>query len=235
MLTVLTWLWAQPGGRTTYTAGHVNAWAAMVARHLTLKHEIAVVTATPAGIAPHIRVIPPPGDFLDVRLPTWGARKPQCLRRLAMFKRDAADWLHAERIVSMDLDCVIADSLDPLFDIADDFRITKGTSASRRYNGSMILLRLGSRPQVYDTFTPERAVRAGLAHLGSDQAWLAASIPNEKTWTATDGVHFWRPSRPVDRARVVFFAGGVGKPWEVDDPLVARHYPAMERGAHVDA
>lgn len=235
MLTVLTWLWAQPGGRTTYTAHHVNVWAAMVRRHLSLKHEIAVITDMPDGIDHGIRIIQPPGDFLDVRLPTWGPRKPQCLRRLAVFRRDASVWLQAERVVSFDLDVVICDSLDPLFDAADDFRITKGTSAGRRYNGSLMMLRLGSRPQVVETFTPERAIRAGLAHLGSDQAWLAAAIPGEKTWSVADGVHFWRPSKPVAEARVVFFAGAVGKPWEVDDPLVARHYPAMERGAHVSA
>ncbi|HQS15027.1 hypothetical protein [Reyranella sp.] len=235
MLTAISWLWAQPGGRTTYAARHVNAWAAMVRRHLTLEHEIAVVTDMPAGIDPGIRIIPPPGDFEDVRLPTWGARKPQCLRRLAMFERSAADWLHAERVVSMDLDCVIADSLDPLFDTDDDFRIAKGTATSRRYNGSLMMLRLGARPQVFDTFTREKAVLAGLKHLGSDQAWIASAIPNEKTWGAADGVRFWTPTRRVTEARVVFFAGAVGKPWEVDDPLVARHYPAMERGAHVDA
>lgn len=229
MLTVLSWLWAQPSGRTTYAARHVNAWAAMVRRHLTLEHEIAVVTDMSAGINPGIRIIAPPGEFMDVRLPTWGSRKPQCLRRLAMFRADAADWLGAERVVSFDLDCVICDSLDPLFDTADDFRITKGTARSRRYNGSLMMLRLGSRPQVYDTFTPERAIRAGLVHLGSDQAWIASAIPNEKTWDAADGVRFWTPTRPVTEARVVFFAGSVGKPWEVDDPLVRQHYPALER------
>lgn len=234
MLTVLTWLWAQPGGRTKYTARHVNAWAAMVRRHLTLKHEIACVTGMPEGIDPGIRIIAPSGDFLDVKLPTWGPRRPQCLRRLAMFRRDAADWLKAKRVVSFDLDCVICESLDPLFDTDDDFRITKGTARSRLYNGSLMMLRLGSRPHVYDTFTPERAFRAGLMHLGSDQAWLASAIPNEKTWTPADGVKFWHPMRPVTEARVVFFAGGVGKPWEVNDPLVRQHYPA-ERGVHGNA
>lgn len=231
----MCWLWSQPNGKTAYRAEHVNAWAAMVSRHLKMKHELACVTDMPAGIDKRVRIIPPPGDFLDVKLPTWGPRKPQCLRRLAMFRRDAANWIGAERVVSFDLDCVICGTLDPLFNTDDDFRITKGTSASRHYNGSLMMLKLGSRPEVVETFTPERAIRAGLAHLGSDQAWLATAIPGEKTWTAADGIHFWRPSKPVTNGRLVFFAGAVGKPWEVDAPLVARHYPAMERGAHVDA
>lgn len=225
MLTVLTWLWNQPHGKTKYAAEHVNAWATMVSRHLTLEHEVACVTDMPQGIDPGIRIIPPLGDFIDVKLPTWGPTKPQCLRRLSMFRRDAVDWIKADRIVSTDLDAVICDSLDPLFDIDDDFKIAHGTSSGRKYNGSLMLLRLGARPQVFETFTPERAVRAGLKHLGSDQAWIAAAIPGEKTWKPEDGVCFWLPQRPVEVARIVFFAGANGKPWTVDDPLVAKHYP----------
>lgn len=224
MLTVLTWLWSQPGKGTRYAAEHVNVWAAMVRRHLTLDHEIACVTDTPEGIDTGIRIIPPPGDFVDVRLPTWSGNKPQCLRRLSMFRRDAVDLFGAERIVCMDLDAVICDSLDPLFDITDDFKIAHGTSSGRQYNGSLIALRLGSRPQVFESFTREKAVLAGIRHLGSDQAWIAAAIPGEKTWKPADGVCFWLPQRPVPPARVVFFAGSNGKPWTLDDSLVAEHY-----------
>ncbi len=226
-LTVLTWLWQQPGGKYAYAAEHVNKWAAMVRRHLSIDHELACVTDLPAGIDASIRIIPPTGDFEDIRLPTWGPKKPQCHRRLSMFRRDAADWMQAERVVSMDLDAVICRSLDPLLDIEDDIKIAHGTSSGRRYNGSLISLRLGSRPQVFETFTPERAVRAGMRHLGSDQSWLAASIPGEKTWTPADGVAFWLPDRrlPPD-PRIVFYAGTNGKPWTlVDDAVVAQHYP----------
>lgn len=230
-LRIITWLWQQPNGLTRYTDAHVRAWATMVRKHLSLPHKLGVVTDLAGEYGPNVDVISPPGDFVDVRLPTWGQRKPQCLRRLAMFRADAATWLKTDRIVCFDLDAVICDSLNPLFDTDDDFRIAKGTAKSRRYNGSLMMLRLGSRPQVYDTFTPERAIRAGLMHLGSDQSWLASAIPNEKTWDASDGVRFWTPTRPVTEARVVFFAGSVGKPWEIDDPLVRQHYPAMERAS----
>lgn len=235
MITALSWLWAQPGGKTSYTAEHVNAWRAMVARHLTMDHETACITDMPEGIDRRVRIIPPPGDFVGLKLPTWGPTKPQCLRRISVFRRDAAEWIRADRIVSMDLDCVICDSLDPLLGIDDDFKIAHGTSSGRKYNGSLLSLRLGSRPQVFETFTHEKAVRAGLFHRGSDQAWIAAAIPGEKTWTPEDGVRFWLPDRPTKSARIVFFAGANGKPWTVDDPLVREHYPAMEGGAHAVA
>jgi hypothetical protein len=60
MLTVLTWLWLQEGGRTAYRAEHVNAWAAMVRRNLSLPHRIACVTDMPDGIAASIDIIVPP-------------------------------------------------------------------------------------------------------------------------------------------------------------------------------
>src|SRR5690606_34220265 len=86
MLTVLTWLWRQPGGRTGYTASHVNIWAAMVRRHLAMPHRLACVTDMPEGIMTEVEIIDPPGDFEAVRIPTWGAHMPQCLCRLALFR-----------------------------------------------------------------------------------------------------------------------------------------------------
>src|SRR5690606_24538322 len=110
--------------------------------------------------------------------------------RLAMFAPDAAATF-GERIICMDLDCVIAQPLDALFSVDDEFRICRGTTAGRPYNGSMFTLRAGSRPQVYTEFTAERAAAAGRAFLGSDQAWISHILPNEKTWADAHGVHFW--------------------------------------------
>jgi hypothetical protein len=51
-----------------------------------------------------------------------------------MFRSDAAD-IFGDRFVSMDLDCVVGRSLDPLFDRPDDLVLFKGTSIDRPYNG----------------------------------------------------------------------------------------------------
>jgi hypothetical protein len=128
-LRVLTWLWSQPGGRASYGPENVNVWAAMVRRHLAMPHEICCVTDHPEGIDPSVRIIRPPEDFAHVTIPTWGPRKPQCLRRLAMFSPDAGKKF-GERFVCMDLDCVITGPLDPLFDVPDDFKMMIGTDPS---------------------------------------------------------------------------------------------------------
>ena len=231
----MNWLWAQPGGRTTYTAQHVNIFAGMVRRHLTLPHRIACVTDTPEGIDRDIEIIPPPHEFEDVRIPTWGMLRPQCFRRLSMFRRDAAK-IFGKRFVCMDLDCVISGNLDPLFDVKTDFKMFAGTARNRLYNGSMMLIEAGARPQVYEQFTPAGAVEAGKKYLGSDQAWISHVLgPGEATWGPMDGVHWYKSPDVGHRSqrRIMFFVGKV-KPWELvvenEDPWVIEHYRAGKRG-----
>jgi hypothetical protein len=218
MLTVLCWLWSQPGGRTAYTAQHVNAWAAMVRRNLSLRHRIACVTDLPGGIDPDIQIIPPPADFDRVRLPGWSADRPQCLRRLSLFRRDAAG-IFGERFVSMDLDCVVTASLDPLFDRREDivlYAAPPGSKpASRRFNGSMLLMTAGARSHVFEGFDAKAAARASIRLHGSDQAWISASLgSDEAVWSEADGVYWAGRWESTIAARVVFFQGH-GKPWDV--------------------
>lgn len=231
MLTVLTWFWDQPGGRAEYTPFNVNVWADSVSRNLAMPHRIACVTDIPEGLSPNIHIIKPTKEFEDWRIPTWNEARPQCLRRIAMFRRDAAA-IFGERFVCMDLDCVIGDKLDPLFDVSDDFKIYEGTAPGRYYNGSMMLIRAGSRPQVYENFTLEGATEAGSKFVGSDQAWIAHCLgPNEATWGEEDGVHWWSvQSRTVrEQAKIMFFPGST-KPWQVQDRWIDKHYRLSGNG-----
>ena len=227
MLTVLAWFWRQPGGRCDYTAQHVNIWADMVQRNLAMPHRLACVTDHADGIRDGIEIIAPPREFENARIPTWRDDRPQCLRRLAMFRKDAGR-IFGERFVCMDLDCVISGPLDPLFDRDDDFVMFRGTQPGRPYNGSMMMLRAGARPQVYEDFSIDGATRAGQTYFGSDQAWIAQCLgPGEATWGEEHGVlHWWEGSGvPVpDAARLLFFVGRT-KPWDrLDLDRVSRHY-----------
>lgn len=216
MLRVIAWLWQQPNGRTKFTAQHVNTWAGMVRRHLAMDHEIACVTNMPRGIDKRIRIITPPGDFEEIQ-PHWGPRKPNCFRRLSMFRRDAADFF-GKRFVCMDLDCVIGDTLDPLFDRPEDLVLFKGTQPERPYNGSMMLIRAGCRPQAYERFDQRGANVAGQLYVGSDQAWLAFILGRkEKVWDDRDGVHWWgspQYKQVKSPPRILFFPGKL-KPWDL--------------------
>lgn len=228
MITVLTWLWSQPKSRTRYTAQHVNIWADMVRRNISIPHRIACVTDLPEGISSDIEIIAPPGDFIGVQTPTWCNGKPNCFRRLAMFRRDAGK-IFGDRFVSMDLDCVIGGSLDPLFDRPEDLVLFNGTRETRPYNGSMMLMTAGARPQVYEDFTPEGAAEAGIRFIGSDQAWLAYRLGwGEARFTDADGACFYPKynfNTKGPEPRVLFFPGKL-KPWDVAPifPFVRKHY-----------
>lgn len=227
MITVLTWFWTQPEGRTRYTAANVNIWADMVRRNISMPHRIACVTDLTDGLDPRIEIIPPPRDFEEARIPTWGPQRPQCLRRLAMFRKDAGE-LFGERFVCMDLDCVIGAALDPLLEDDADFRIFRGTAAKRPYNGSMMLLRAGARTQVYDRFTIAGATEAGRKFIGSDQAWISHVLgPNEKTFGPEHGAYWWDRGKTQEPVRVMFFPGDV-KPWDLIEQgkhqFVMQHY-----------
>lgn len=236
MLTVLTWLWSQPNGRTTYTPEHLAIWADMVSRNLSMPHRLACVTDE-WDLPPNVARIAPPGEFEDIVSKRWGSGRPNCFRRLSMFRRDAAD-LFGERFVCMDLDVVIGGPLDPLFDREDDLVLFKGTASDRPYNGSMMLIRAGCRPQVYEKFNQHGADVSGEKFVGSDQAWLAHCLGwSEKTWDESDGVYFFRPSwRNKINPRVIFFPGPPKlKPWVLAPykiyPFITNNYRIAAREA----
>lgn len=230
MLTVLCWYWRQPEGRVSYEPLHVAVWADMIRRNLSLPHRLAVVTNEQLDIA-GLEVIPPPADFEGVRIPSWPEHRPQCLRRLSMFRRDAGE-IFGDEILCTDLDVVVGASLDPLLRERGDFRMAIGTAPGRPYNGSLIYLRTGSRPQVYDKFTPERAAAAGARFVGSDQAWIAACLgPNEATWGEADGLVYHRLAQKPNMTRRVLCFPGAEKPWHrLHDPWIGLHYRRSPQG-----
>lgn len=214
-------------------AEHVSIWADMVRRNLSMPHRIACVTDIPEGIDPSVEIITPPGDFLDITNPKWANGKPQCYRRLSMFRRDAAK-IFGKRFVCMDIDCVIGGPLDHLFDRKEDLVLFKGTHRTRPYNGSMMLIKAGCRPKVFEDFNQAAALESGSLFCGSDQAWLMHKLgPNEAVWDESDGVHWFGGNYRVTSRRpkpsVMFFPGS-RKPWQLKkvDPFISSNYRVLE-------
>jgi len=244
MLDVVCWKWKPPAGyRSTFDAASVNTLRAMVARNLSLPHRFSCITDDAEGIDATVRVIPLWDDFAAVPNPS-NRLNPSCYRRLKMFSAEARTTI-GERIVSMDLDVVITGDLTPLFDRAEDFVIwggqtvqpgRAGTSVYNWYNGSLMMLRAGSRTKVWDTFDPARSpTRANQAGCrGSDQGWISYCLgPKEAVWGTSDGVYSFRnhivPGKgilPRD-ARFIAFHGR-HDPWQAEvqraHPWVAQHY-----------
>jgi hypothetical protein len=220
MLSIVCWKWKPAKGyRSEFSAETVNVLRRMVERHYDAPHRFICVTDDPAGIGPDVEVVPLWKEFADLPSP-HGQGNPSCYRRLRMFAPDIAAVL-GKRFVSLDLDCVITGNCRPLWDRAEPICLWGDTNPSTFYNGSMILMTAGVRPQVWDRFdpltSPAQATKAG--QFGSDQAWISHCLgPKEARWTKRDGVYSYRNhigargSLPAD-ARIVMFHGH-SDPWQ---------------------
>jgi len=187
LLTVVLWKWhgrTMGHTRPDYGAGHVNRVAAAVDRWLAMPHRIVCVTDDATGIDGGVTAIPLWDDLRG-----FG----RCFVRLKAFARDAASIL-GPRFVSLDLDTVVCGPLDPLFDRPEPFVIWADPSRLLPYCGSMWMLNAGHAPQVFESFDYAvwRTLKPERNWHGSDQAWMAYTLPGAATWGRADGVYSFR-------------------------------------------
>jgi len=224
-LSVATFKWkASPGYRSHFESEHVNVLFRMIDRHFSGAYRKICVTDDAAGIEPGIEVVPLWPDFSDVPNPN-GRHNPSCYRRLKLFAPDAAS-IVGERVVVMDLDTVIVGDLTDLFSRQEDFVIWGQSDYPKTqwYNGSLWMLKTGTRPRVWTEFDPKTSptLAAKAGKKGSDQGWFGYVLgPNEATWNTQDGVYSYRVHlsrlgwKLPANAKVVCFHGKVD-PWHYD-------------------
>jgi hypothetical protein len=242
MLDVICWKWKEPGYRSQFGPETVNVLRNMVARNLKLPHRFSCITDDPKGIDSTIRIIPLWDTYSKLKNPS-SARGPSCYRRLPMFSENARE-LIGDRIVSMDLDAVVTADLTSLFDRDDDFVIWGGQTVQPKhkrvynwYNGSLMMLKAGTRTEVWTKFDPVYSpIKANAAGCrGSDQGWISYCLGRgEKKWGSHDGVYSFRSSiqpnqgRLPDNARFVAFHGA-HDPWM---PEIQARYPWIKEYYH---
>jgi len=222
MLTFVTFFWREPGFHTTYTDEHVRRWSAMVDKHYRKPHRRVVVTSV-VGDYGDTAVVADDNPWAALRSPEGGGF-PTCYRRLRVWGRDAAQ-VFGDRIVVMDLDCAVVADLAPVVDRPEPVVMLRDAVFPTQYNGGMMLLTAGARPDVLERFdglaSIEAAKRAGFR--GSDQAWISYALgPNLPTLA---GVHSWKRDLkrglPTPETRVVMFHGR-DKPWHSAVPVLYR-------------
>lgn len=239
MLTIVCWKWTpRPGYRSQYAPETVNVLRAMVARHYPDPHRFLCVTDDAAGIDPRVEIVPIWNDFADLTHPQ-NEMYPSCYRRLRAFAPDIAA-VFGPRFVSLDLDCVIVGDMRPVWNRPEDF-VGFRTLKRTHYNGSMFLLRSGSRAFVWNEFCENPTVNRlkpwkDAGQYGSDQAWISYKLGNrEARWTEDDGVYSYREylaprggALPAN-ARIVLF-NGKRDPWHPDlqatHPWITEHWRA---------
>jgi len=199
----------------------------MVQKHYPKPHRFICVTDDPTGLEPGVEVVPLWQDFAGIPSP-HGGKNPSCYRRLRMFHPEIGA-LVGPRFVTMDLDCVVTGDLSPIFDRTEDFVMWGDqTNPTTHYNGSLLLMTAGARPNVWERFDPVYSPRESRAagQFGSDQGWISHCLGGgEAKFDKRDGVYSFRchlgeglEPLPAD-ARVVFFHG--------------RHDPWSPRVAHL--
>lgn len=220
---VVCWRWTPtPGYRSEYPPKTVNVLKAMVDRWYPHPHRFICVCDDKNGIDSSVEMVKPWDDFSFLPSP-HGKRNPSCYRRLRMFHPDIGQ-VFGERFVSLDLDVVLTGDVSPLWNRPEDFVAVGDTNPQpgSYFNGSMMLLRAGSRPQVWTRFDPDRspyeALRAGA--YGSDQGHISHILGSgEARWSKADGVYSLRNdfeqqrkrNLPAD-ARIVICHGKID-PW----------------------
>jgi hypothetical protein len=206
VLTVVTWLWGDK-----YGVEDVIKLRNGVRRHLKQEHRFVLITDRDTSI---------------IGLPTFHIpaedryllAEKGCFARLRIFDPAFQRTIGAdERIVCLDLDTVVVGELDQLFDKPVLFAILQGANASNPcpFNCSMMMLTVGFRPDVWQSFDMDAARKVPHFTFPDDQAWLAVLIPDAAGWQAgEDGVYaFKKPGWPKNTnnlpkdARIVFFPG----------------------------
>lgn len=247
MLSVICYFWVDPGRKRSYqiTPDDVRIWDRMIERNLTLPHRRICVTHRPDLI-----------DFMETAPLESGVNSTHvsgtCLVKLMHWKPDT---MLGDRIVAMDVDCVVTGSLDPLFERGEDVVLWKNPNYQqdgRRgfYQGSMQLLNRGARPFLWSDFNPHDTPRdLNRRFGGAEQAWISERLNtswpepgwqwNEAHWTEQDGVYGagrlfnGRMGEGVttelpDNARIVFLPGDRSP----SQPEVRASHPWIERHWH---
>lgn len=189
----------------------------MVDRHLSIPHDFVVVTDKPALFKDDndIRVVE-----LDKSTFVPGTR----YAKLMLWRRDIGNII-GERMLYLDLDCVVTDSLEPIVNRKEDVVLWRNPNFQgprkrrARYNTSMMLIKAGARPHLYEDFRPKiDPPKLRKIWGGTDQAWISHKLSwtDEAYWTDKDGVYGAGRLKDVvpgvatklpKNARIVFFPG----------------------------
>lgn len=234
---IVTFKWKGPDHyRSKYTAQHVNTLRRMFERHLHIAHDFVCVTDDPEGLDDGIRVVPLWKDYSALPSP-HGPSEPSCFKRLRLFARDAGEIVGAKRFAWCDLDVVLTGDVTPIFNRPEPIVLLPGGRPHIPFNGSLVLMDAGCRPEIWETFDPEFSPKRNVEAkcLGSDQGQISFCLKDkgEASWKPGpdgDGIyfihrHYINDQLPHD-ARMVSFHGH-GDPWSsrfANLPWVRKHY-----------
>lgn len=219
---MVAWKWG-----AKYAPKYVERLKAGVNRNIKMPHRFVCITDDPTGLTCETWPLPTP-DLIKVR--------DGCYSRLIMFSQDWQARNNIDRLVCLDLDVVVTGSLDALFSRLEHFVILHGGHFNPcPFNGSVMLIDRGARPEIWSRFTVKEAEAVSMADgtwRGSDQTWISHVAPDAAGWTHLDGVYAFRKpgwmtgdDLPAD-ARIVAFPGKKDPSQLLHRPWIRKHWLA---------
>lgn len=200
MLTLVSWLWGSGVHREVYSGRDVVRLDNALRSYVSQPYRHICITDRPEEI---------PAPIETYRLWPELSDLGGCYRRLKLFNHPDFEG----RIVSLDLDSIIVDDLDPLFDRPEPLVLWQSRTTQSLYNGSMFMFDSRYNKDIYNTFSLDRLAEQRDSLVGTDQAWLSIVRPNAAVWTPErDGVVAYKQHVRhglTDNARIVFFPGTI--------------------------
>lgn len=141
-----------------YDVEYVNRLYAMVQKNLTVPFEFHCLTEDGQGIRFEILIEPLPDEGLH----TWW-------NKLLIFKKGFLGLSNRDKILFLDLDIIILNSLDPLVSYSDEFCISADTAA-HNYNSSVMCFFANKYPYILESFLAQKDHIMNTYH--GDQDWI---------------------------------------------------------------
>lgn len=196
-----------------YNADDVNVLHRMVERNLTLSHRFVCFTDDPAGLDSGIEHFALP----EVNVPPYLQSEPWF--KLGNFSRQLGDL--SGTALFLDLDIVIVDNIDALFEYPGEFCIINDWSHPENPVGNSSVYRfvVGAHPEILDSYNQDPV--GAKEKYSSEQAFLSYTLGRERLtyWPVEWCISFKRhcmphrllapfivPSLPAG-ARIVAFHG----------------------------
>jgi hypothetical protein len=200
---------------TKYGPDYVNRLAGMVRRHLQRPHRLVCLTGEPDGIEAAVTCAPIP------TLPPIAQPRERGWLKLASFSPDLAPLL-GDTVLYLDLDVVIMDALDPLFDHPGAFPLIRDWYHPVRLvgNSSVYRYRPAERHALFEAFCQDTDAIVG--RIRNEQEFLSEYLEARgelsfwpKSWCQSFRVsclapwplRAWQTPRQPSDCRVLVFHG----------------------------
>jgi hypothetical protein len=201
VITVVLWKWGKK-----FTVGHVRKMQSMLSRHLHQPHQIVCITDRPEEM---------PKGITPARMPPVLPWDYKGLRRMWLYSAEAGRL--GSRLLQLDLDVVLTDSIDPIVNRSEDFVIWKSDSNWKdgwAYNATVMLITPGAKEDVWQRYMADprgvlkAADRDGWGgQVNSDQALACYLMKDQQVavWTQDDGIYAYRvfAGKHGDRGQVL--------------------------------